>query len=392
MKETESYEEYTPKGGIMIPLHRRDFFRIIGGGLYVFFQISNPFDVIGADAEQRRSLTDDYNAFLRIAEDGEVSCMVGKIEMGQGIITSLPQMLADELDVSVNRVKMIMGDTDLCPWDGGTHGSLTTRAFSPFMRKAAAEARAVLLEMAAEKLETSVDELEINDGVISVKGKTGKKVSYSDLTKGQKIARYLDKKPDFKNYSEFKIMGKSFVHQDAIIKVKGEAKFAADFRLPGMLYARVLRPPSHGATLTSVDTTEAEKTEGIQVVKDRDFIAVLHEYPEKADLALQTVKATFTFDEKKVDEKTISAYLLNSKAEGRENNNKGDISAGKELSSEFLKVNFMMAMLRTQLLNHMPQWQLLKAKKPQLGYQPRVLFRHRNHFRENWAFLWKMSA
>ena len=94
MKETESYEEYTPKGGIMIPLHRRDFFRIVGGGLYVFFQISNPFEIIGAEAEQRRSLTDDYNAFLRIAEDGEVSCMVGKIEMGQGIITSLAQVVA----------------------------------------------------------------------------------------------------------------------------------------------------------------------------------------------------------------------------------------------------------------------------------------------------------
>ena len=324
----------------MIPLHRRDFFRIIGGGLYVFFQISNPFEIISAEAEQRRSLTDDYNAFLRIAEDGEVSCMVGKIEMGQGIITSLPQMLADELDVSYKRVKMIMGDTDLCPWDGGTHGSLTTRAFSPFMRKAAAEARAVLLEMAAEKLGTGVDELEINNGVISVKNKPGKKVSYAELTKGQKIARYMDKKPDFKDFSEFKIMGKSFHHQDAAIKVKGEAKFAADMRLPGMLYARVLRPPSHGATLTSADTSEAEKMEGIQVIKDRDFVAVLHENPEKADVAIKKVKASYSFEEKKVDEKTIFNYLLNSNAEGRENNNKGDLAAGKQMSSEIIESEF----------------------------------------------------
>ncbi len=340
MKEAESYEEYNPKGGVMIPLHRRDFFRIIGGGLYVFFQIGNPFEVVGAEAEQRRSLTDDYNAFLRIAENGEVSCMVGKIEMGQGIITSLPQMLADELDVSVKRVKMIMGDTDLCPWDGGTHGSLTTRAFSPFMRKAAAEARAVLLELAAEKLGTGIGELEINDGVISVKNKSNKKVSYADLTKGQKITRYLDKKPEFKDYSEFKIMGKSFLHQDAIIKVNGQAKFAADIRLPEMLYARILRPPSHGATLASVNTLEAEEIEGIQVVKDRDFIAVLHENPEKADWAIQKVKATYTFNEKDVDEKTIFKYLLNSNAEARENNNTGNLSAGKLLSSEIIESEF----------------------------------------------------
>jgi isoquinoline 1-oxidoreductase len=305
----------------MIPLHRRDFFRIIGGGMFVFFQISNPFEIFSAEAEQRRSLTDDYNAFLRIGEDGEVTCMVGKIEMGQGIITSLPQMIADELDVNVKSVKMIMGDTDLCPWDGGTHGSLTTRAFSPFMRKAAAEARAVLLDMAAEKLGTNVENLEIKEGVISVKTNSNKKVSYAELTKGQNITRYLDKKPDFKDYSEFKIMGKSFTHQDAKIKVTGEAKFAADYRFPGLLYARILRPPSHGATLTSADTTEAEKMEGVQVVKDRDFIAVLHENPEKADWAVQKVKATFSFDEKDVDEKTIFNYLLNSNAEARENNN-----------------------------------------------------------------------
>ncbi len=340
MKEAESYEEYIPKERIMIPLHRRDFFRIIGGGLYVFLQISNPFEIIGAEAEQRRSLTEDYNAFLRIGEDGEVSCMVGKIEMGQGIITSLPQMLADELDVDVKRVKMIMGDTDLCPWDGGTHGSLTTRAFSPFMRKAAAEARAVLLEMAAKKLGANVENLEVNDGVISVKNNPNKKVSYAELAKGQKITRYLDKKPEFKDYSEFKIMGKSFTHQDGIIKVKGEAKFAADIRLPGLLYARILRPPSHGATVTSVDTLEAEKIEGVQVVKDRDFIAVLHDNPEKADWAIQRVKATYAFDEKVVDEKTIFNYLLNSNAEARENNNKGDISAGKALSSEVIESEF----------------------------------------------------
>lgn len=340
MNENEIYQEYIPKNRIRIPLHRRDFFRLIGGGLYIFYQISNPFEVFSAEAEQRRSLPDDYNAFLRIAENGEVWCTVGKIEMGQGIVTSLAQMLADELDVPMKNVKMIMGDTDLCPWDGGTHGSLTTRAFSPFMRKAAAEARHVLLQMAADKLKSDVNVLKVKEGVIFDSNKPDKKISYGELAKGRKIAKYLDEKPAFKDYSEFKIMGKSFYHQDAEIKVNGEAKYAADMRLPGMLYARVLRPPSHGATLLTADTSGAKQTEGIQVVEDRDFIAVLHKNPEKADWAIQKVKATYSFDEKKVDEKTVFNYLLQSNAEGRENNSKGEISKGKQLSSEHFESEF----------------------------------------------------
>jgi len=101
-----------------------------------------------------------------------------------------------------------------------------------------------------------------------------------------------------------------------------------------MLYARILRPPSHGATLTSVDMLAAEEIDSIQVVKDRDFIAVLHEDPEKADWAIQKVKATYSFSEKKVDEKSIFQYLLDSKPEGKENNSAGDLSKGKELSTE----------------------------------------------------------
>lgn len=233
-----------------------------------------------------------------------------------------------------------MGDTELCPWDGGTHGSLSTRAFSPYMRRAAAEARGVLLEMAAEKLGADVDQLKIRNGVISLKNNPDEKVSYGELTKGQKIDRYLDEKPEFKDYSEFKLIGKPLHHRDALEKVTGRAKFAADIHLPGMLYARVLRPPSHGATLTEVDTNEAEKMDGVQVVKDRDFIAVLHEYPETANRAIQKVKAKYDFDEKDLDETTVFNYLLNSNPEGRVNASEGDLSAGKELSEEIFENEF----------------------------------------------------
>jgi isoquinoline 1-oxidoreductase len=341
MKEAETYNEFTPDDNKVLALRRRDFFRILGGGLYVFVSLGTSESLLGADAEQqRRSLPTDYNAFLHISEDGMVSCFTGKIEMGQGINTSLPQMLADELDVSTDQVKMVMGDTQLCPWDAGTFGSLTTRAFSPFMRKAAAEARAVLLQMASEKLKTPVEKLTVKDGIVFVKDHPNKKVSYGELTKGKKIEKYLEVKPDFKDYAAFKNMGKSFRRSDSVIKVKGEAKYAADFRFPGMLYAKILRPPSHGAKLTAADTSEAEKEKGVQVVRENDFIAVLHENPEKAEQALGKVKAEYSFNEKKVDDKTIFQYLLDSNAEGRENKSKGDLSTGKSLSAEIIESEF----------------------------------------------------
>src|SRR4030042_4448552 len=97
---------------------RREFLQGLGGGIIILF--------LGGDVLAQRpggsGLPDDFNAFLRIAEDGKVTCFTGKIEMGQGIVTSLAQMLADELDVALDSVEMVMGDTDLCPWDAGTHG------------------------------------------------------------------------------------------------------------------------------------------------------------------------------------------------------------------------------------------------------------------------------
>ena len=129
------------------PLDRREFLKILGGG----------------------RLPSDFNAFLLVGEDGRVTCFTGKIEMGQGVITSIPQSLADELDVPLDSVDIVMGDTDLCPWDMGTFGSMTTRFFVPPLRAAAAEARAVLMELASEHLKLPIDQLEVEAGVISDK-------------------------------------------------------------------------------------------------------------------------------------------------------------------------------------------------------------------------------
>ena len=176
-------------------IRRRSFIQILGGGIFIFFQPWNVFGRLAGIPEEPRTLTKDYNGFLLIGEDGMVSCYTGKIEMGQGIVTSLAQMMADELNVPFERVKMVMGDTDLCPYDQGTWGSLSTRSFGVNMRAAAAEARGVLLSLAAERFGVPVSQLEVSNGVITDRTNAANSVSYAQLTKGKKIEKYLDPKP-----------------------------------------------------------------------------------------------------------------------------------------------------------------------------------------------------
>ena len=108
-----------------------------------------------------------------------------------------------------------------------------------------------------------------------------KRVSYASLAKGKRIERHLEEKPEVKSYTEYRIMNRPALRRDAVEKTTGKAVYAGDVRLPGMLYARILRPPAHGAVLKSVDTVAAESMPGVRVIRDDDFIAVLHEQPEK---------------------------------------------------------------------------------------------------------------
>jgi nicotinate dehydrogenase subunit B len=321
-------------------LPRRDFFKLLGSGIIIFFRPWGAIDLMGIPADQARSLPKDYNAFLQIAEDGTVSCFTGKIEMGQGIITSLPQMMADELNVPIEKIKMVMGDTDLCPWDGGTWGSMTTRGFGPNMRAAAAEARGVLLDLASKQLGVPVTQLEVRDGVITDSKNAKNTVSYAALTKGKKIEKYLDVKPAVEDYTKFTYVGKSYKHSDANLKVTGAAKYTGDLKLPGMLYARILRPPSHGAKLTSVDYSAAEKIAGTKVIRDGDLVAVLNENRDRADEAIVKIKAEYSFDEMQVNDKTIFDWML--KADSRANvvRTNGDLEAGRQLSEKIFESEF----------------------------------------------------
>ena len=340
MKKTITNDNDSLKSLDHSGMKRRDFFKLLGGGIFIFFQPWDPFELFDFQTQQRRSLPTEFNAFLHIAEDGSVNCYTGKIEMGQGAITSLAQIMADEIDVPFEKVKMVMGDTDMCPWDGGTNGSASIRTFSPRMRVAAAEAKTVLMQMASDYLHVPVTQLEVKDGIISDSTNSKSKVGYGELAKGKRIEKHLDGKPELKDYTKFRYAGKPFLHQDARIKVTGEAKYAADFQLPGLLHARILRPPSHGAKLLTADVSEAQKIKGIQVVRDGDLIAILSDDRDLADLAIVKVKAEYSFDEINVDDKSIFDRILKAGSVPNVLKSNGDLEAGKKSSDILTESEF----------------------------------------------------
>ena len=328
------------------PMDRRQFLKrmgVLGGGLVVYFTVGD----IPASARTPRSgflgsgIPTDYNAFLRIGADERITLFTGKIEMGQGPITSLPQMLADELDVAYGAVDIVMGDTDLCPWDAGTFGSLTTRHFGVFLREAAAEAKGVLKELAAEQLKVPQDRLATENGVVYDTAHPDKRITYGALAKGNVIERHLDAVPDLEKPSDFTVMGRSFLRRDARDKVTGAAQYAGDIRLPGMLYAKILRPPAHGARLKQVDTTPAEKVDGARVVRDGDFIAVLHAYPDVAETALGKIDAEFDLPKTGIDDKTIFDHLLENAPSPVTVSEGGRIETGKKGAAQSLSHTYL---------------------------------------------------
>ncbi len=320
-------------------ISRRDFLKGLGSGIIILISLDIPFAL--ATEAARREQAADFNAYLRIGPNGRVSCFSGKIEMGQGVITSLAQMLADELDVSVASVDMVMGDTTLCPWDMGTFGSMTTRFFGPALRAAAAEARGVLIALAAERLGVPKERLQTKDGVVFDKTQESVRVTYAQLAGGKPIVRHLTEKADLKAVSEFKVMGKPMLRMDSRAKVTGEAKYAADIRLPGMLYARVLRPPAHGAKPIRIDTAAAEAMEGVQVVKDGDLIAVLHKDPDAAGKALEAIKAQFDMPKAEVDDETIFDHLIKGAGEPNVLAQGGDIAEGQGLAEVTVEATYL---------------------------------------------------
>ena len=345
-ERSDLYETMNTAG--RLSLDRRDFVKLLGSGIVVFFTC-DVAELIGQQERRGPTLPTDLNSFLRIGENGRVTVFTGKIEMGQGIITSLAQMAADELGVALDSIDMIMGDTDQCPFDSGTYGSMSTRVFGPGLRAAAAEARSILLDIAAETLKTPKDKLGVENGAVYIIADKKTRVTYAQLAKGQKITRKLQGSATIKTPAEFTVMGKPTPRMDAVVKVTGKAKYAGDYREPGMLYAKILRPPAHGATIKKVDTSAAEKMPGVIVVNidvNQDkFVAVLHQDPEAAEKALATIKAEFDNPNplSAINNVTIFDHILQTAPRGQEGDARGDLAAGEKAAAAVFDCKYLAA-------------------------------------------------
>jgi len=319
-------------GGVP-PLDRRAFLKAAGFGLFILIPLS---DVAGHEQAGGggRSYPDDFNAYLRIGEDGRVTCYSGKIEMGQANTTALAQMIAEELEVPIAAVDMVMGDTRLCPWDGGTNGSRSIKYFGPALRAAGAEAREVLIQLAAERLKVPAARLAAQDGGVVERGAPGTRVAYGALVKGQRIERHLEVKPLLKAPAQFRVMGRPLLPGDGLDKVTGKALFAGDVRLPGMLHGRVLRPPAHGARLRSVDLSAARQLKDVRVFQDGDFVGVVHPTSDGAAAALAGIKADYTLPAAAaVSDRNILEHLKAAGGQARTVEERGSLESGATLST-----------------------------------------------------------
>jgi nicotinate dehydrogenase subunit B len=230
---------------------------------------------------------DDIAAWLHVAEDGAVTAFTGKVEMGQDIRTSLTQAVAEELRVPLGSIRLVMGDTDLTPFDAGTFGSRTTPAMAPQLRKAAAAAREALKERAAAQWRVDKAGLQVEDGFV-VHPPSRRRSSYGALGKGQKLVRVLAGEAELSPPERWTVAGRDARNVKGAEVVTGRHRYTSDVTQPGLWHGKVLRPPALGATLASLDAAAAEVMPGVVVVRDGEFAGVV---AARAPLAARALEA-----------------------------------------------------------------------------------------------------
>ena len=233
-------------------------------------------------------LQNQIDDWIRFNEDRSVTIFSGKVELGQGISTALAQIAADELDVALDRIRVVTADTDRTPDEGGTTGSRSLETSGVAIRLAAAEARHHLLSLAYEQLDslTPARELPVVDGVVA-DPKTGRSLSYWDLVAGGRFNRPISGDAPLKESADYTLVGASAQRLDLLAKVSGGPSYVHDLDLADMLHARVLRPPGYHARLVKFDRASIGVLPGVfDVIQDGQFIAIAAEREADADAAL----------------------------------------------------------------------------------------------------------
>ncbi len=271
---------------------RRDLLKG-GGALVVSFSLSgHGKSALAQEAAAQRPLSiAEVDAFLAIDARGRVTVYSGKVDLGTGVRTALAQIAADELDVPFNAVRVVEGDTALTPDQGKTWASATIQVGGLQIRNAAATARAALIEQAAKRLNAKAEELSVADGVIRA---GNRRVSYGELVGGRMFSIKLDpaKPARFKDPKDYKLVGKPIPRVDIPAKVTGRFTYINNLRVRGMLHGRVIRPPSIGAKLESVDESSIKNIAGIvRVVREGNFLGVVAQTEWAAFKAARDLKA-----------------------------------------------------------------------------------------------------
>jgi isoquinoline 1-oxidoreductase len=293
--EVERYELQAGPAYTFAP-GRRDFFRLVGGGLVVLLALSADAEAQesgrGGRSRDRNAMPKEIGAWLHISESGEITVYTGKAEVGQNIRTSLAQAVAEELHTNPARIRLVMGDTMLTPYDFGTFGSRTTPAMAPQLRKVAAVAREMLIDLAAQTWQADRGALVVEDGKVR-NGASGASLSFGELTKGQKLSKSITADAPLIPASEWKIAGHDLHKVNARAILTGHEKYTSDMKLPGMLHGRVVRPSAFRAELISADLKPAEQMPGVVAVRDGNFIGVACDDSAKLAPAVKAVQANW---------------------------------------------------------------------------------------------------
>jgi CO/xanthine dehydrogenase Mo-binding subunit len=295
------------------------------------------------------------DSWLAIAPDGTVTFYTSKVEIGTGTITALAQIVAEELDVPFERVKMASGDTANTIEQGSTVGSRTIERAGPQIRQASAAARRELLKLAAARLKTPVEKLVVHDGIVTVAGDSAKKVTYGELIGGKRFDVKIsatgtgwDMKvaPDAKakDPKDYKVVGRPLKRFDVPKKLVGDEAYIHDLRLPGMLHGRVVRPPVVNSEPAKIDESAARDISGfVKVVREGNFVGVVAKTEWGAIKAAEALKVEWTPPKTKLpaNPDALFAYLKNNKpVRTRKMVDKGDLDGGFKGAKKTYQASF----------------------------------------------------
>ncbi|WP_232834791.1 xanthine dehydrogenase family protein molybdopterin-binding subunit [Pleomorphovibrio marinus] len=318
------------------PITRRSFFKRMGAGIASYLVVSDILAGPIAKSFTREAAEDTIGAWIHVNGEGRITCYTGKVEVGQNIRTSLAQVVAEELFVKVEDIQFIMGDTLLTPYDRGTFGSLTTPQMAPKLRKAAASVRELLKATAAKEWNTSSTSLQLEQGIV-FHPSNGKRLSYAQLANGKKLAQRVNEDVQVVPVEDWKIAGTSVPKVNGKFYITGSHKYVSDLKLPDMQYGKVLRPPYLGAKLTSLDTSDAEKVQGVRVVKDGDFVGVTAPDSTTAKMALAMINAEWE-RKKQPSRKQLFSHLkenANKQPDKKPNVEEAFANGAKKVTSAF---------------------------------------------------------